>query len=317
MIEHICKTSNILAGHFDEQNKIGSLNANFSKHFGLKKIAAHYFKIPSGYRTSKPHAESLEEEFVYVISGKVDLWFNGKIKQMNRGDCIGFPAGTGIGHTFINNYDGDLELFVSGDRTKIGNQYSFHLGPELSAECGDNWWSGMPAQDLGGHDGLPGDFDSLLIDNDIFTLNAFENISDGSYSYPGDKETFTNGACLSRRFGMKNIAVWLERIPIGKRSSWPHAHSVEEEFVYNLEGSPVVCLNEKEIEVAPETAIDFKAGSAIAHTLINRTKDDVYYLCVGECKPKNDKIYYPDHPTRNEEMRKKGIFWTELKRDFL
>lgn len=309
--EHFCNTLDILSEHFDEEGKIGGLNANFSKHFDLKRVAAHYFKIPSGYRTSRPHAESLEEEFVYIISGKADLWLNGKIKTMHKGDCIGFPAGTGIGHTFINNYKEDLELFVSGDRTKPENQYYFHLEPDLKTECGERWWSSIPKQELGGHDGLPGMIDDSLFDNNIFTFNAFENIPNDSYSYPNDNETFTNGVCLSRKFGMKNIAVWLERMPVGKRSSWPHAHSVEEEFVFVLEGQPIVWLNGEEIEVSSYMAIDFKAGSGVAHTLINKSEDYIYYLCVGECEPSNDKIYYPEHPLRNEEMRKEGALWEE------
>ncbi|MDD0852123.1 cupin domain-containing protein [Halobacteriovorax sp. GB3] len=308
---HFVSTSDIQEQWFNESLKVGGENANFSKHFGLKKIAAHYFKIPSGYRTSEPHAESLEEEFVFVISGEIDLWLNGKIKKMTKGDCIGFPAGTGVGHCFINNYSEPCEIFVSGDRTKSENQYHFHLDPSLEKECGKKWWKDMPEQELRGHDGWPGEFDSSFIDNNIETINAFENIPNSSFSYPNDKETFSNGVCLSRRFNMTSVAIWLEQIPVGKRTSWPHAHSVEEEFVFVLEGSPLTSLNGIEYITKPFTAIDFKAGSGVAHTMINRSTDYVYYLCVGECEPVNDKIYYPEHPERNEEMRKKGALWLE------
>ena len=41
---------------------------------------------------------------------------------MKKGDSIGFPAGTGHGHTFINNSNKDIELFVAGDRTKKENK---------------------------------------------------------------------------------------------------------------------------------------------------------------------------------------------------
>lgn len=312
---HFVNTVDIQTKWFNEELKIGGLNSNISKYFGLKRVAAQYFKIPSGYRSSEPHAESLEEEFVYVISGQIDLWLNGKIKKMSKGDCIGFPAGTGIGHCFINNYDEPCEIFVSGDRTKETNQYHFHLDPSLEGVCGDKWWKDMPKQVLGGHDGLPGEFDPSLIDNDIKIFNAFKNIPNDSYSYPNDSETFTNGICLSRQFDMKNIAVWLERMPSGKRSSWPHAHSVEEEFVFVLEGKPHVSLNGREYIASPYTGIDFKTGSGVAHTLINKTDDYIYYLCVGECEPDKDKIYYPEHPERNKDMRKENALWEEMVKD--
>ncbi len=310
MKEHFITVNDISENHDDKDAMIGGYNANFSKHFGLKRVAAHYFKIPPNRRTSRPHAERFEEEFVFVISGEIDIWFNGKIKKMVAGDCIGFPAGTGVGHTFINNSNSDVELFVAGDRTKKENQYRFHLEPKLADECGANWWSDMPEQELGKHDGLPGEFDQSILDNSIITFYGFDKIDDGSFSYPGDSETFGNGVCLSRRFRLKSIAVNLVRLKPGKRSAWPHAHSVDEEFVYILKGKPTIWLNGIGYLSAAMSAIDFKAGSGVAHTLINETDEDIYYLCLGECEPLNDKIFYPLHPDRNKEVEGEGWFWS-------
>ncbi|EQC51836.1 cupin domain protein [Bacteriovorax sp. DB6_IX] len=309
--DHIVNALRVTESHFNEELKVGGDNANLSKFFSLKRVAAHYFKIPPGYRTSEPHAESLEEEFVYVISGQIDMWFNGKIKTLKSGECIGFPAGTGIGHCFINNSNTDCELFVSGDRTKNENRYHFHLDPTLKKECGEKWWDDMPKQILGGHDGLAGAVKAEDRDENIEVYNGHRNIPEESYSYPGDSETFSYGVCLSRYFGMKNIAIWLEKLPPGKRTSWPHAHSVEEEFVFVLSGNPTVWLDGNKEQLEPFDAVDFKAGSGVAHTLINETQEDIFYLCAGECEPLNDKIYYPQHPARNEEMRGKGLLWIE------
>ncbi len=308
---HIINKEDICAPSFNHDLMVGGEHSAFSHYFDLKNIAAHYFCIPSGYRSSEPHAESLEEEFVYVISGEIDLWYNGRIKKMIKGDCIGFPAGTGIGHCFINNYDSPCEIFVSGDRTKRNNKYYFHLDPDLKNECGDNWWDDMPIQELGGHNGLAGEFCKSLIDSSIPVINAFSKIPKDSYSYPGDDETFTNGICLSRLFGMKNIAIWLEKMPSGVRSAWPHAHSHEEEFVFILDGTPDVVLDDIHYKLEAFDGVDFKAGSRVSHTLVNNSDNDAYYLCVGECDPKEDKIFYPHHPERNKEMKEKGALWEE------
>lgn len=293
----------------NEELKVGSLDSDFSKYFDFKKIAAHYLVVSPGYRTSEPHAESLEEEFVFVIAGEIDLWLNGKIKTMSRGDCIGFPAGTGVGHCFINNSEVDCELFVAGNKTIISNRYHFHLDPSLATECGDKWWDDIPKQDLYGHNGLPGKFDQSLIDIKVNTLNGFDKIPSDSFSYPNDTETFSYGVCLSRPFGMKKIAIWLEKLVPGKRSSWPHAHSVEEEFVFILQGTPDIYLDGTDYKTQPNMGIDFKAGSGVSHTIQNKIDNDIYYLCVGECEAPNDKIYYPEHPLRNIEMREKGLLW--------
>src|SRR5437016_6171423 len=70
---------------------------------GLLRLGINLQRLPPGSRSSWPHAESDEEEFVYVIQGEVDAWIDGEIHRMRPGDLAAFPAGTGICHCFINN----------------------------------------------------------------------------------------------------------------------------------------------------------------------------------------------------------------------
>lgn len=44
------------------------------RELGLVKLGIHYEVIAPGHRSSFPHAESHEEEFVFVIQGKPDAW---------------------------------------------------------------------------------------------------------------------------------------------------------------------------------------------------------------------------------------------------
>lgn len=290
------------------EDKIGGVQAAFSEYFNFKRIGVHYYKIPPGFRTSKPHAESLEEEFVYVIDGEIDLWLNGKIKKMKAGECIGFPFGTGIGHCFINNSQKDAHLFVAGDRTKAENKCRF-LREEDNDKNNSIWWEDAPVQELGTHNGLPGEVRDSERDEEIFVFNGFKHFPETSFNYTGDSENFSYGVCLSRKFGLKSIAIWLERLPSGNRSSWPHAHSVEEEFAFILKGKASIWLDGEIHQKDAMTAVDFKAGSGIAHTIMNQSAEDIYYLCVGESQPLNDKIFYPQHPKRNEECKRENFFW--------
>ncbi|HEY8047768.1 MAG TPA: cupin domain-containing protein, partial [Ramlibacter sp.] len=77
---------------------------------GLQRIGINVQRLPPGSRSSWPHAESSEEEFVYVIDGEVDAWIDGAIHRMVAGDFAAFPAGTGISHCFINNGERDALL---------------------------------------------------------------------------------------------------------------------------------------------------------------------------------------------------------------
>jgi uncharacterized cupin superfamily protein len=130
-----------------------SLGAAFGRHFGLERIGIHHERLLPGHRSSYPHAESAEEEFVYVIEGAPDAWIDGVIHRLEPGDAVGFPAGTGLCHTFINNTDGEVRLLVVGERPKAENRIFYARNPERRA-MRDDWWEDVPAREMGRHDGL-------------------------------------------------------------------------------------------------------------------------------------------------------------------
>ncbi len=132
-----------------------SIGSPFAKAIGLTRLGIHHELLPPGRRTSWPHAESAEEEFVYVIDGNPDAWINGQIYRLNPGDAVGFPTGTGVGHTFINNTESDVRLLVVGEASKKENKIYYPLNPSRREQCKDSWWHDIPKHDHGPHDGLP------------------------------------------------------------------------------------------------------------------------------------------------------------------
>jgi len=129
-------------------------DANFSPPLGLQRLGVRHQILPPGRRTSLPHAESHEEEFIYVIDGTPDLWLNGELHRLGPGDGVGFPAGTGIAHTFLNNSDSPVTLLIVGERDKAENRVIYPVNPEMQALRTD-WWTNAPAHTLGPHDGVP------------------------------------------------------------------------------------------------------------------------------------------------------------------
>jgi uncharacterized cupin superfamily protein len=89
--------------HYDGDDELMSIGARFGRHFGLARLGIHHERLLPGRRTSYPHAESAEEEFVYVIAGTPDVWLDGELYRLRPGDAVGFPSGTGICHSFLNN----------------------------------------------------------------------------------------------------------------------------------------------------------------------------------------------------------------------
>ena len=64
-------------------------------------------------------------------------------------------------------------------------------------------------------------------------------------TYPDSDELFSIGAPLARKLGLGRIGIHHERLPPGRRTSYPHAESDEEEFVYVLEGYPEAWIKDR------------------------------------------------------------------------
>lgn len=124
---------------------------------GLVKIGIHIEMLEPGRRTSWPHAERDEEEFVYVIEGTPDVWIDGTLYRLMPGDFVAFPAGTGIAHTFINNTDFVCQLLAGGEASRKGSKIYYPLHPARNHEIKsqDRLWEDAPERKLGPHDGLP------------------------------------------------------------------------------------------------------------------------------------------------------------------
>jgi uncharacterized cupin superfamily protein len=123
---------------------------------GLERIGINIQRLPPGCRSSWPHAEENEEEFVYVLEGVVDAWIDGHVHRMRPGDLAAFPAGTGICHCFINNTDSHVLLLVGGEAPKQGSRIYYPLNPSRREDMDPtNWWSDVPKRDLGPHDAMP------------------------------------------------------------------------------------------------------------------------------------------------------------------
>jgi len=154
-IAHFSEIQDEDNAHYKGSEELLSIGSRFAKKLGLKKIGVHHELLPPGRRTSWPHAESDEEEFIYVIEGNPQVWINGNIYDLEPGDGVAFPAGTGVGHTFINNTKSDVRLLVVGEANKDENKCLYPLHPERNAEIKDFCWKDAPKHKLGPHDGLP------------------------------------------------------------------------------------------------------------------------------------------------------------------
>lgn len=137
---------------YDGDDELMGIGAPLARHFGLRRLGIHHVRLLPGRRTSYPHAESAEEEFVFVLAGTPDAWLDGELHRLRPGDAVGFPAGTGMCHTFLNNTRRDVRLLVVGEVSKPENRVYYPRDPSQWRR--PDFWRDPPPRPMGGHDGL-------------------------------------------------------------------------------------------------------------------------------------------------------------------
>jgi uncharacterized cupin superfamily protein len=86
---------------------------------------------------------------------------------------------------------------------------------------------------------------------------------------------------LSGPAGMARVGVSLIRIPPGKESFIPHAHAIQEEFVFILEGAGEMVLDGVAHPVGPGDFVGFPTDGVV-HSLVSKGPGDLVYLTGGE-----------------------------------
>lgn len=255
---------------------------------GLRRLGLHVVTVAPGVRTGLAHAEADEEEFVYVAAGEVDAWLDGELHRVRAGDLVALPAGTGLAHTFIGVGPDDATLIVGGERDKRHNRTWYPV--DEAARAAQVWsrrWAPPPAPRF---DGRP-----------PFILAAAD-VAEQRWSYPDSAELLNPGRAIGAAAGLVRIGVHLERVVPGSRTSWPHAESDEEEFVYVLAGEVDAWIDGDLHRLRAGDLAAFPAGTGISHALLSCGPADALLLAGGEATKPTNRIVYPLHPSRRPQV---------------
>lgn len=98
---------------------------------------------------------------------------------------------------------------------------------------------------------------------------------------------------LGDLFGLTNFGVNLTKLLPNSCSALRHAHGKQDEFIYILEGNPVLITDVGETQLSAGMCAGFKAGTGNAHQLVNRSNEIVIYLEIGD-RSIGDSVVYPD-----------------------
>ncbi len=94
--------------------RIGELG----KQAGMQRLGVNLTRIPPGKQSFIPHAHTIEEEFVFVLSGTGEVVLDGVAYPIGAGDFVGFPT-DGVVHHFVSVGPGDLVYLTGGERSPV------------------------------------------------------------------------------------------------------------------------------------------------------------------------------------------------------
>jgi uncharacterized cupin superfamily protein len=82
---------------------------------GFHHIGVHWVRVAPGQDSTEHHVHQLEEEFIYIVSGRGEADIGDQTFTVGPGDFLGFAA-KGLAHSLRNPYDEDLIYLVGGMR---------------------------------------------------------------------------------------------------------------------------------------------------------------------------------------------------------
>jgi uncharacterized cupin superfamily protein len=83
---------------------------------GLTQFGVNVTTLQPGSQSALRHWHTLEDEFVYVLSGELVLVTDGGEQVLRAGQCAGFPGGKRDGHHFINRSVQPAQYLEVGSR---------------------------------------------------------------------------------------------------------------------------------------------------------------------------------------------------------
>jgi uncharacterized cupin superfamily protein len=105
--------------------------------FGIASFGINLTTLEPGAQSSVKHRHSVQDEFVYILSGEVVLAHDEGETVLAAGMCAGFPRG-GVAHHLINRSDVPATYLEIGDR-QPGDSADYPDDDLVAMRSDDGW----------------------------------------------------------------------------------------------------------------------------------------------------------------------------------
>ena len=104
---------------------------------GIGSFGVNLTTLRPGAQSSIKHRHSVQDEFVYVVSGELVLAHDDGETMLAAGMCAGFPRG-GVAHHLVNRSDAPATYLEIGDR-QSGDSADYPDDDLVAVRSDDGW----------------------------------------------------------------------------------------------------------------------------------------------------------------------------------
>ncbi|UPG84620.1 cupin domain-containing protein [Luteibacter aegosomatis] len=105
--------------------------------FGLKGFGVNHVTLPPGAISALHHRHSVQDEFVFVLTGELTLVHDAGETLLQAGYGVGFPSG-GTAHHLVNRSDAEATYLEVGDR-RPGDSVSYPKDDLQAVRTASGW----------------------------------------------------------------------------------------------------------------------------------------------------------------------------------
>ncbi|URL57006.1 cupin domain-containing protein [Luteibacter flocculans] len=105
--------------------------------FGLQGFGVNHVTLPPGAISALHHRHSVQDEFVFVLTGELTLVHDAGETTLHAGSCSGFPS-NGTAHHLVNRSDTEAIYLEVGDR-RPGDSVSYPNDDIKAVRTASGW----------------------------------------------------------------------------------------------------------------------------------------------------------------------------------